>query len=78
MVKCDQIKNNDRVRVGSHLVDLDAVASAHWEGHKLFVYLVGGRWITLDHADGQLLWDVLANGTIDLATGEVLTSRAAS
>lgn len=47
------------VQIGSHIINLDSVASAHWEGHKLYVHTSGGRFLTLDHQDGSQLWEQL-------------------
>jgi len=60
------------VRVGQHVVNLDAVASCHWEGSKLFVHLAGGRFLSFVGTDAHLLWDAICRGTLDLRTGELL------
>jgi hypothetical protein len=48
------------VRIGVHVVNVEAVASAHWEEHNLFVHLVGGRFLKLDSDDGEQLWHNLS------------------
>jgi hypothetical protein len=58
------------VRVGKHVVNLAAVASAHWEGLTLYVHLAGGRFVSFKGDDAQLIWDAVAAPAVDLRTGE--------
>ena len=53
------MSNTDFVTIGVHLINLEAVASVHWEGNFLFVHLVGGRFLKLDAADGAEFWQCL-------------------
>ena len=59
------------IRVGHHIVNLLAVASAHWEGPRLFVYLIGGRFIELRGDEANLIWSALDAQALDLGTGEM-------
>ena len=59
------------VRVGEHVVSLGHVAAAHWEGETLYVHLVGGRFVSFNRQDGDLLWEALCGQAVDLKTGEV-------
>lgn len=47
------------VKVGTYLVNLAAVASAHWEKDRLFVHLSGGRFLALDGAEASALWQTM-------------------
>jgi hypothetical protein len=47
------------VKVAGHLVNVQAIASAHWEKTKLFVHLVGGRFLSFTGADAVSAWAVL-------------------
>ena len=63
---------NSLVRVGTHLISIDHVASAHWEADRLYLHLAGGRWETLSGANANVLWGLLEDRVIfDTATGEV-------
>jgi hypothetical protein len=62
---------SDLVKVGEHVVNLTAIASAHWERETLWVHLVGGRFLSFRGEDGQLLWRVIQQGVVDLRTGEL-------
>lgn len=48
------------IEIGSHIINLDAVSSVHWEGEILVAHLNGGRWLKLDALDGNHLWEALA------------------
>ncbi len=47
------------VRVGLDVLNLSAVASAHWEGQTLYVHLAGGRFASFRGEDGRLIWDAI-------------------
>lgn len=49
------------VKIGTHIVNLDAVSSVHWEQDKLYVHQVGGRFLTLGLEEGRKLWEHLEN-----------------
>lgn len=52
---------NRLIKVGEHVVNLSAVASAHWEGRKLFVHLIGGRFLCFNGDDAQQVWDAVCS-----------------
>ncbi len=61
------------VRVGLHVLNLSAVASAHWEGQTLYVHLAGGRFSSFKGEDARLIWDTINRLVgVDLRTGEVM------
>lgn len=67
--------NQSLVRVGLHVVNLSAVASAHWEREMLYVHLAGGRFLSFRGEDARLIWDaILRLVGVDLRTGEVAAS----
>lgn len=47
------------VEVGRYLVAPSAVGSAHWEDDRLFVHLLGGRFLQFCKRDGDQLWEIL-------------------
>lgn len=59
------------VTVGQEFLSLSAVAGAHWERDKLFVYLEGGRFMSFSGTDAHLVWSAITEGSVDLRTGEV-------
>jgi hypothetical protein len=61
------------VQVGQHVVNLAAIAGCHWESTKLFVHYIGGRFVSFDGRDAQLLWSAVQAQSTDLRTGEVRT-----
>lgn len=67
------------VKAGGHLVNVDAVAAAHWEGEgarrKLFVYYLGGRFEQFPEPVASLIWREVQAGAIDLETGEVIGGK---
>lgn len=63
--------NPELVRLGNRIVKLTAIASTHWEGERLFVYLDGGRFLQLGGDDAKRLWAVMQERSVSLRTGEV-------
>ncbi|CAN5376034.1 hypothetical protein BH09PLA1_BH09PLA1_15420 [soil metagenome] len=63
------------VKVGEHVINLQALAGAHWEGEKLFVHLIGGRFVSFVGKEADLLWEAVDAKAVDLATGEVGSSK---
>ncbi len=59
------------VKVGQHMLNLAAVAAAHWEGSTLYVHLTGGRFVSFKDDDAQLVWSAISGPAIDLRSGEV-------
>ncbi len=66
-----QQQQQELVRVGQHVLNLRAVASAHWEGRKLFVYLVGGRFTSFTGDAAELVWGAVSEPALDLAAREL-------
>jgi hypothetical protein len=60
-----------RVRVGSTVVDLACVASAHWGGKTLYVYLQGGRFLQFKGDEAQRMWLKLAADVPELPAATV-------
>lgn len=54
------------VKVGEQIVNLTMVSSAHWEGEKLWVYLSGGRYISIKGDDAKRLWQAICGSAVDL------------
>lgn len=64
--------SSNLVKVGLSVVNLDQIASAHWEGPKLFLHLSGGRWRTFEGDEASRLWALIEDRVVfDVATGEV-------
>ncbi len=61
---------SDLIKVGGHMLNLAAVASAHWEKRKLFVHLIGGRFITLTGEPADLAWAELERAACLVVGGE--------
>ena len=55
--------------IGEHLVNLSAVASAHWHDGRLYVNLLGGRFLRLESEDGQRLWAAIERSADATAGG---------
>ncbi len=64
--------NQQLVRVSQHVLNLSAVASAHWEGQTLYVHLAGGWFSSFKGDDARLIWEAINRLVgVDLQTGEV-------
>jgi hypothetical protein len=48
------------VRLGLHVVNLDALANCHWEGPKLIVRYIGGGFDVLHGGNAKALWRKVA------------------
>jgi hypothetical protein len=59
------------VKVGQHVVNLHAIADAHWESGELFIHFDGGRFARLRGQEATLIWSAITAGALDLVTGEV-------
>jgi hypothetical protein len=59
------------VKIGQQVVNLAAIASAHWEGEKLWVHSNGGRFTSITGKRAELLWSVLEGIALDLESGTV-------
>lgn len=56
------------IEIGQQVVNLAAVAGAKWERDKLFVYLVGGRFLSLQGDEARLLWEAICSNSVKLAS----------
>jgi hypothetical protein len=66
---------NERVvKCGDHVLNLDAVAAAHWERATLYVHLLGGRFVSFKGDEARLMWQAMSSPAVDLRTGEVPSS----
>lgn len=54
------------VQVGVHVINLAAVAGVHWESRKLFVHLIGGRFVSFTGTDAEQLWQVMQGKAVVL------------
>ena len=65
---------------GGHVVNIDAIAGAHWEGkgerRKLFVHYLGGRFESFDGAAAESLWRVISESA-EPVESEPACSRSA-
>lgn len=59
------------VKVRKHVVNIQAIADAHWEGEKLYLHFDGGRFATLTGTEATLIWAAILTLCLDLETGEV-------
>jgi hypothetical protein len=59
------------VRVGKHIVNMEHVADAKWEGDSLFVHFYGGAFAQFRGREAQLVWAAIDKLTVNLETGEV-------
>lgn len=49
---------NEIVKIGDHVVNVAAIAAAHWEESTLYVHFVGGRFLALERDEGGAeLWE---------------------
>lgn len=65
-------ETNKLVKIGHHVINLDAIAAAHWEGAKLFVHFNGGRFLQLVGVEARELFKVFSAGALDVETGELV------
>ncbi len=47
------------VRIGDHVLNLEQIGGAHWEGTKLYVHFAGGRWSIFEGDEADRLWKML-------------------
>ncbi len=59
------------VKVGTHVMRLEAIVDAHWEGERLFVHFDGGRFAQLAGETAELVWKAVEEMTVDLKSGVV-------
>jgi hypothetical protein len=59
------------LKLEKHVLNLDAVASAHWEGRKLFVYFLGGRFLSFTGEDAGRVWTAVRGLGSEASAGEV-------
>jgi hypothetical protein len=52
------------------VVNLDAIAGAHWEKDKLFVHYIGGRFESFLGDQADRFWKVISGRAFNLVTGE--------
>jgi hypothetical protein len=57
------------IKVGRQVLNVDAVASAHWEKDKLFVHLVGGRFIQFKGVEAEAVWRVVEAEAVTFGPG---------
>ncbi len=58
------------VKYAKAVVNLDAIAGAHWEQHKLFIHYIGGRFEAFVGDQADRFWTVISARAFDLLTGE--------
>lgn len=61
----------EMIKVPGHVINLAAVASAHWEKRTLYVHLIGGRFLSFKESAADLVWQAVSSPAVDLVTGEV-------
>jgi hypothetical protein len=54
------------VKVREHVVNLAAIADAHWENGELFIHFDGGRFARLRGQEAALIWSALIVGAVEL------------
>jgi hypothetical protein len=54
------------VRVGDHVMNLAAIADAHWERDRLFIHFDGGRFAQLEGEKATLIWKAIEEVTVEL------------
>jgi hypothetical protein len=54
------------VQIGVHVINLAAVAGVHWEARKLFVHLIGGRFVSFTGKEAEQLWQVMQGRAVAL------------
>jgi len=47
------------VKVGGQVLNVSAVAAAHWEDERLFVHFLGGRFVTMRGDDAAVVWQAI-------------------
>jgi hypothetical protein len=68
----------EMIKVPGHVINLGAIASAHWEKRTLFVHLIGGRFLSFKDRAADLVWQAVSTSATDLVTGEVSGGRGAA
>ena len=63
--------SNTLVRVGKHIVNIEHVADAKWEGDSLFLHFHGGAFAQFLGREATLIWAAIDRLTVNLETGEV-------
>jgi hypothetical protein len=58
------------VKVRRHIVNVQAIADAKWEGSKLYLHFDGGRFAAFSGKEAELIWSVIDAMALDLETGE--------
>jgi hypothetical protein len=58
------------VRVGKHIINIEHVADAKWEGDKLYIHFHGGSFADFRGRDAELVWSAIDKFTMNLDTGE--------
>lgn len=64
------------VRVGQHVVNLDLIADAHWEGEMLYVHLSGG-FAKLRGREATLIWNAIEQCSRDLESSNSSSDETA-
>ena len=62
----ERLPDHQFVRVDKHLMNLSAVADAHWEDDELFVHFAGGGFAKLSGPSAKMIWEVLETLSMDL------------
>lgn len=63
--------NAPLVKVGTAIINLDAIAATHWDNGKLFVYLIGGRFVQVYGEPAKRLSDLLVSEAVDVQDCEI-------
>jgi hypothetical protein len=59
------------LRIGKHIVNVEHVADAKWEGDSLYLHFHGGLFAQFRGREATLLWGAIESLTVNLETGEV-------
>jgi hypothetical protein len=65
------------VRIGNHVINLDAFAGAHWEGRKLILRYIGGGFETFNGTEGDLVWSIVSHGVTEAGHGTAVEMKEA-
>ncbi len=57
------------IKVGRQVLNVDAIASAHWEKNKLLVHLLGGRFIQFRGEEAEAVWMVVEAEAVTFGAG---------
>jgi len=64
-------------RIGERLINLDSIASVHWDQATLFIHFVGGRWLKVTGEDANELWRRFAQrASLDALAAAERSSRS--